>query len=414
MADRRWLWFLPVVFITYSLAYVDRTNFGFAAAGGMAADLGIDSAASALAGALFFLGYACFQVPGAHFADRGSVRWVVFGGLIAWGGLASATGLITDLNVLYVVRFLLGVAESAVMPALVVLLSRWFTSAERARANTVLILGNPVTVLWMSIVSGYLIQSAGWRTMFVVEGLPSVVWALAWVAFVADRPSKARWFAPERAAALEQAIADEQHAITPVKNYAAMFRSRRVLMLCAQYFLWSIGVYGFVLWLPSMLKQGQIGMAELGWLTSAPYAGAIIAMIFVSFLSDRAKARKPAIWPCLLIGAFAFCGSYLAVSANYWISYALLVIAGAAMYAPYGPFFAYVTELLPRNVVAAGVALVNSFGALGSFVGSYAVGVLNGATGSPAASFLLMAASLALSALVIVLLPNRARAAEAA
>ncbi len=154
----RWMRLIPLAFITYSLAYLDRSNYGFGAAAGMARDLHITAGISSLLGALFFLGYFFFQIPGAHYAEKRSARLLIFWALILWGVLASAIGLITNVTFLLVIRFLLGVVESVVMPAMLVYLSHWFTKGERSRANTFLILGNPVTVLWMSIISGYLVK----------------------------------------------------------------------------------------------------------------------------------------------------------------------------------------------------------------------------------------------------------------
>src|SRR6476660_4530959 len=141
IAPSRWYRLIPVVFITYSLAYLDRANFGFAAAGEMAKDLHITAATSSLLGSLFFLGYFFFQVPGTHYAANKSARKLIFWSLIAWGVLAMATGMISNIQTLMVIRFMLGVTESAVMPSMLVLLSRWFTKPERSRANTFLILG---------------------------------------------------------------------------------------------------------------------------------------------------------------------------------------------------------------------------------------------------------------------------------
>src|SRR5215203_5872664 len=163
IAKSRWSRLIPVVFITYSLAYLDRANFGFAAAGEMAKDLQITPAISSLLGSLFFLGYFFFQIPGAMYAANNSAKKLIFWSLILWGGLAMATGMISNVNALIAIRFMLGVVESAVMPSMLILLSRWFTKTERSRANTFLILGNPATILWMSILSGYLVNSLGWR-----------------------------------------------------------------------------------------------------------------------------------------------------------------------------------------------------------------------------------------------------------
>jgi len=408
--NRRWTVLLPVIFISYSLAYLDRANFSFGAAAGMATDLRISSAQSSLLGSLFFLGYFLFQIPGAIYAQRYSVKRLIFAGLIGWGVLASATGLIADIRLLYIDRFLLGMVESAVLPAMLILQARWYTRPERARANAFLVLGNPVTLLWMSLLSGYLAAHTGWRMMFVIEGLPPILWAFVWWRLVADRPREAAWLAPADRTALEETLAEEQRGIAPLPNYAAAFKTPRVIMLAAQYFLWSIGVYGFVIWLPSILKTRDMSMVELGWLSAVPYLAAVIAEIAASTWSDLSGKRTSVMWPCLALAAAAFYGSYLLGASHFWISFALLTTAGAAMYAPYGPFFAYIAEILPANVAGGAIALINGMGALGSFVGAYGVGRLNGITGSSGASYLMMAAALIVSAFLTFLAPEKARA----
>ena len=126
-------------------------------------------------------------------------------------------------------------------------------------------------------------------------------------------------------------------------------------------------------------------------------------MLTASYFSDKTLKRKSFIWPFLLIGSLAFYGSYLIGPSHFWLSYTLLVIAGGAMYAPYGPFFAVITEVLPRNVSAGALAMINSLGALGSFVGAYIVGYLNGTTGGFGASYIFMAGSLFLSAILTII-----------
>ena len=366
-AVKRWWYIMPIVFITYSLAYLDRANFSFASAAGINEDLGITKGVSSLLGALFFLGYFFFQIPGAIYAERRSVRKLIFICLILWGACASLTGVVNNIPALAAIRFILGVVEAAVMPAMLIYISNWFTKSERSRANTFLILGNPVTVLWMSVVSGYLIQSFGWREMFIIEGVPAIIWAFCWWVLVKDKPAQAKWLSEDEKAALQAQLDKEQQGLKAVRNYGEAFRSRNVILLCAQYFTWSIGVYGFVLWLPSIILSGA---------------------------SDKLQNRKLFVWPLLLIAAFAFIGSWAVGANHFWASYTLLVIAGAAMYAPYGPFFAIIPEMLPRNVAGGAMALINSMGALGSFFGSWFVGYLNGATGSPSASYIFMGVAL--------------------
>ena len=410
LSKTRWYRLIPIVFITYSLAYLDRANFGFAAAGGMAADLNITAAISSLLGSLFFLGYFFFQIPGGIYAAKKGAKKLIFWSLILWGALATATGMVSDVKLLIVIRFMLGVVESAVMPAMLIFLSKWFTKAERSKANTFLILGNPSTILWMSILSGYLVDSMGWRWMFILEGLPAIIWAFFWWRMVVDRPRDAKWLTNQEKTDLEEQLEKEQQGIKPVRSYAEAFRSKVVILLCLQYAFWCIGVYGFVIWLPSIINAAPDGsMVRTGWLASVPYVFAIIGMLGASYFSDKSLNRKAFVWPFLIIGALAFYGSYLTGASNFWISFVLLVIAGAAMYAPYGPFFAIIPEILPVNVAGGAMALINSLGALGSFVGAYIVGYLNGITGGFSASYIFMAGSLLISAglTVVALKPGK-------
>jgi sugar phosphate permease len=165
------------------------------------------------------------------------------------------------------------------------------------------------------------------------------------------------------------------------------------------------------MWLPSIINAApDSNIVTTGWLSSVPYLLAVIGMLGASYFSDKTLKRKIFVWPFLLIGAIAFYGSYLAGTGNFWLSFVLLVIAGGAMYAPYGPFFAIITEVLPKNVSGGAIALINSFGALGSFAGAYLVGYLNGATGSFGASYIFMSGSLFLSALITMVAVKDAKA----
>lgn len=407
LLNRRWTYFLPAAFITYSLAYLDRANYGFGAAAGLAETLHITGAQSSLLGALFFLGYFVFQIPGATFARKRSARWLIFVCLILWGSLAALTGVIREFWLLALDRFLLGVAESVIFPAMLLLLTRWFTREERSRANAILILGNPITVLWMSAITGYLIQAYGWQKTFILEGLPSVVWALAWILLVRDRPVEARWLTQQAAEALERSLEREQTSIDPVKSVRHALLRSDVLLLSVQYFFWSLGIYGFVLWLPSIVRRaGSLSMGQTGLLSAIPYFVAIILMVIASYLSDKSLRRKDIAWPFLLLSGFGMLGSFLFANVSFVGSFVCLVIAGGCMYAPYGPFFAIIPERLPRNVTAEVLALINSCGALGGFAGSYLVGLLQAITGSSRPGFLLMSLSLICSALLLLALPK--------
>jgi sugar phosphate permease len=408
--SRRWRRLIPIAFITYSFAYLDRSNYSIGAAGGLTSGLHITAAQAGFLGGLFFLGYFLFQVPAGSFAERRSVKALVFWSLCAWGVLAALQGVITTYWLLLADRFLLGVTEAVVLPAMLVFLSHWFTRTERGRANTFLILGNPITLIWMSVVSGYLIAVVGYRWMFIIEGLPAIAWAFAFRRLVDDRPGDAAWLSDGERREIEETLAAEQRELPAPRGFGEVARSWNVLMLSAQYLLWSVGVYGLVFWLPSIVKHltGR-GIGTTGLLTAIPYAAAVIAMIAVSAASDRRAHRRVFIWIPLLISALCFAVSYLTRGGTFATSFILLIIAAAGMYAPYGPYFAYIPELLPAADAGPAVGMINAFGALGGFVGTYIVGALGG--GTSAVPFVFLAACLFAAALLMLAVrrPGQAR-----
>jgi sugar phosphate permease len=400
---KRWIYIVPAVFITYSLAYLDRTNYGFGAAAGLAETLHISASRSALLGALFFLGYFLFQIPGAAYAQRKSARLLVFIALVSWGILASLTGVIRNFWLLAIDRMLLGVAESFILPALLILLTNWFTRAERSRTNTLLLLGNPVTVLWMSAATGFLIRSFGWQMTFVIEGVPSVLWGVVWLCIVRDKPQEVTWLTQETSTHISQQLVREQYSMPKVANLRAALRNPRVVLLCFQFFFWSIGVYGLVLWLPTIIQNGVArGIALTGVLSGMPYLAAAISMLVVSYYSDLSLHRKRFVWPFLIISGISLFGSYLTVMHSFWWAYGFIILAASTMYAPYGPFFAIIPEMLPQNVAGEVTALINSCGAVGGFAGTWLVGLLQALTGDSRAGFLLMSISLFVSGLIIL------------
>jgi sugar phosphate permease len=399
---RRWLYLLPAVFVTYSLAYLDRANYGFGAAAGMAQTLHISDSRSAFLGSLFFLGYFLVQIPGASYARRKSATRLVFFALLSWGTLAALTGVIRDFWLLALDRLLLGVAESVILPSMLILLTNWFTRSERSKANAILILGNPVTVLWMSAVTGYLIKAIGWQMAFVVEGVPSILWAFVWMFVVRDRPQDVSWLSSDCCDDLASELEREQTTLPRTANFVASLRVPGVLLLCIHYFCWSVGVYGFVLWLPTMIRAGMAqGIEIVGLLSAIPYLLAVVLMLVVAYASDRKLRRGRFIWPFLILSGIALFSSYLTAAHSFWVAYVFLILAGGAMYAPYGPFFSIVPEMLPKNVAGEVIALVNSCGALGGFAGTWLVGLLQAVTGNSRAGYLFMSISLMLAGGII-------------
>ena len=199
-------------------------------------------------------------------------------------------------------------------------------------------------------------------------------------------------------------MAAEQSKLPTVHGYREVARSWNVWVLAIQYACWSIGVYGFVFWLPTIVKalSGR-GIGSTGALSAVPYALAVILMLANSYVSDRVHQRRRLfVWPFLLVGALAFYLSYLVGSRSFLLSFLLLVVAGGVMYAPYGPYFAFIPEFMPQNLSGAAMGVINAFGGLGGFAGAYVVGALGGGSKSGAA-FIFMGASLLAAALLMFL-----------
>jgi len=411
---RRWLYLMPIVFFTYSLAYLGRSNFGFGAAAGLAKSLNITESRAAFLGSVFFIGYFLFQIPAASYARRKSAARLVFFALLSWGILSGLTGVIHDYWLLVIDRTLLGVSESLIFPSMLILLTNWFTREERSRANAILILGNPVTVTWMAAVTGYLIKALGWQMTFIIEGIPSIIWAFVWIMVARDKPHQAAWLHKDSTKALEAALEAEQQDLPKLGSFAEALKVPAVILLCVQYFFWSFGVYGLVLWIPEMIRSGsKIGIETIGLLSAAPFLLGVLLMILVSNFSDRMMNRKLFVWPFLCISGLALFISFATAGQNFWIGYIALVIAGGTMYAPYGPFFAIVPEMLPSNVAGEVFALINSFGALGGFAGTWLVGLFQALTGNAKAGYFVMAASLLISGFIIMGLKTKKPVAAA-
>ena len=270
LSRTRWWRITPVLFITYSFAYLDRVNYSFAAAGGIGKDLGISPSTASMIGALFFLGYFAGQVPGGCTPKSTAPS--------AWCSGACSSGRSLGPHRSGVEHsgadgrpFPARVVEAAVFPALVIFVSRWFARRRTIAGQLVHHAETPVTVLWMSIVSGYLVQAFGWRWMFVLEGVPACLWAIGWWFLVHDRPAEAGWMRPDERSALEARIASEQGALAPVRSYREAFRSPTVVRMATLYFFWGLSLFGFVLWLPTIIKDaGSANIVRTGWLSAGP------------------------------------------------------------------------------------------------------------------------------------------------
>ncbi|HUB25037.1 MAG TPA: MFS transporter [Tepidisphaeraceae bacterium] len=397
---------MPLAFITYGLAYLDRVNYA-SAEPGLSGSLHLSATMGPIVLASFFLGYCLFQIPGAIYAARRSVKRLIFWALLLWGILSGLTGVIRDVPLLIADRVLLGAVEGVVLPAMLIYLTRWFTRPERSRANSLLMLTNPVTMATASALCGVLIQYfdthprgtyVGWQMMFIVEGLPSVLWAFGWWWLADERPGDAEWLLPQEAAAVQAALDHEQQTIGPMRGYWQAFGDWNVIKLSAMFMCFCSASYGLMMWLPGIVAQGaRQRPAAAGFLTSLPYDLAIFSMLAVAWLSDRTLRRKRYVVGSMVVGCLAFCVSYAAGPQNFLVAFLGLIVVGSCIYTPTAPLWAWMAEMLPRNVAGESMALVNSFGAFGGFLGSMIVGLLKNHYQSNGAAFMFQAICFALA-----------------
>ncbi|MFZ0217282.1 MAG: MFS transporter [Candidatus Dormiibacterota bacterium] len=380
---RRMLAIIPVAFLMYTIAFMDRINIGVALPA-MGKQLHFDPTIAGLVSGIFFIGYLILQIPGGHIAERQSAKWFIFVLLLIWGIFAVLTGFVQNVPELLAVRFLLGVTEGGVWPATLVLLSHWFPQDERARANNLWMLCLPVAAVIASPISGLILGAShdNFRLLFVIEGLPPLIWAVVWAIVIKDRPRDAAWMSDGDKAALERVLTAERSTRDrpDLSTYRRAMLSPATWLFCAIYFFSTIPGYGFTTFLPSLLKAHGISIATVGVLTALPFAVGIIGLVLVGIFSDRARVRRN--WvaiPFVIVGV----GILVSVvfSGNLTVSIIILSLSGFGLYAYLGPFWASVDQVLPAETSGGAMGLINGIGNLGGFFGPYVVGFLATATG---------------------------------
>jgi MFS family permease len=405
----RWTRLIPVAIIVYIISFMDRTNIGFAF-DGMGKDLHLDSAAKGLAGGIFFIGYLVMQIPGGHLAERWSAKKFVGIMILIWGVFAFAAGLVQNYTQLLIVRFLLGVAEGGIWPAILVLISHWFPARERARAYGFWMMNIALSSIISAPLSGWILTWGDWRTLFFVEGaFPFVIAAPIWWWLVADRPSQASWVSRDEREYIETSLARENAEAPRSAGYREVFRSSVVWRLVLVYFFIQVGFYGLNLWLPHLIKD-TIGGSYLvvGAITAIPYLFAIVGLWLNARSADRTGRYSIHVMASLTIGAVALVlsvvsGSILALS----VFLVSIAMAGALAYD--GPFWASASRAVPVALAGGAMGLINALGNLGGFVGPSVGGFLQDASGgSFLSTAVVLAIALVLGGLVMMTLRRQA------
>ncbi len=399
---------IPFLFLLYILNFLDRVNVGFAALE-MNQDLGFGPAIYGFGAGVFFLGYCLFEVPSNLVLYRAGARLWIARIMVTWGLAASAMMLVHTPWSFYLLRFLLGVAEAGFFPGIIFYLTYWYPARERARAYAWFLAAIPICGVVGGPISGALLGLdgvlglQGWQWLFLLEGIPSVVVGLLVLVLLPDRPRDARWLPPVERTALDAALEAEGahaaagHGVSLRKTLA----NPVVWWLGATYFLLIMGLYGFALWLPQLIKAtGEFTNFEVGIITAIPYAVAAVGMVLVGRRSDRTGERHLHLALPALAGAVGFIAVTRIGSTGPLVAALSLTAFGVLGWL--GPFWSLPTAFLKEQAAAGGIALINSMGAVGGFVGPYLIGETKQQTGSFTPGLLILALSL-VGGVVIVL-----------
>jgi ACS family tartrate transporter-like MFS transporter len=388
---------LPFVFILYVVNYIDRVNVSFANLR-MSTDLGFSDRVYGLGVGMFYLTYVLFEIPGALIVERWSAKKWIARIMITWGIVTILTGFVHTTTQFYVARFFLGAAESSFFPGMIVYLTHWFCARDRSRAIACLYAANPAASLIGSPLAGWLLgvhwQSfAGWRWLFILEGIPAVVVGIITYFYMTDWPAQAGWLPQDERDWLINELQVELQAKKKIRNYTITeaFSDLRILRLILAYFLALTGALGTIYWIPTFVKRlsGSSNQTVTSLLLIPALMG-IGGMLINGWHSDRMAERH---WHSAipLIAAGVMFGLLTAFRHEVPLAIACLLLGSGFLYAYYPAFWAIPTMMLSEAAAAATFGLINSIGQLGGFAGNYSIGFLNDRTHSLAASFAFIA-----------------------
>ena len=399
---------IPFLFLLYVAAYLDRINVGFAQLQ-MKSALGFSNTVYGLGTGIFFIGYFLFEVPSNLILARTGARVWIARIMISWGIISSAMALVRTPAEFYALRFLLGVAEAGFFPGVIYYLSRWFPAAQRASAISRFmtamavsgIVGGPLSgALFMLDGAGSL---AGWQWIFVAEGIPSIILGVATLLYLTDRPSEATWLSPAEREHLETTMRAEADDILRRSNVPL----RRALLhptvwrLSLLSFSLLVGLYSISFWLPQIVQSisGRSNVA-VAFLSAIPYVAAAVAMVLVGAHSDRSRERCLHVAGAALVGAAGLAASAVVHSPT--LGMISLSMAAVGIFSAIPVFWSLPTTFLSGTAAAGAIALINSLGNLGGFVGPYLIGRVREATGGFTGSLLTIAALLVCGAALAV------------
>jgi ACS family tartrate transporter-like MFS transporter len=404
---------LPLVFLLYVLAFLDRINIGFAALT-MNKELGVTSQQFGLLVGIFFFGYFVLEIPSNLLLHKIGARVWIARILVTWGVVAALTGLVRSLPELYAARFLLGLAEAGFFPGIVLYLTYWFRQREQAQAIALFMTAMPVTSILGAPLSGLILDHVhwlglgSWRWLLILEGAPAIAGGLLSYFLLPNRPAEATFLSSEEKAWIREELEREaarkqaRHAISATQA----LRDGRVWLLACIGFTQAIGFYTMSFWMPQQLKSLSLLFSNttVGLLVMIPHLVGLVAMILVSRSSDRRLERRYHVAIPLSIAGLAFVS--LGAARSPVASIALLSFVALGVYSFFGPYFASASEFLTGVSAASGIALMTSIANLGGFVGPYAVGVISRRTGTLYGGLALAGVSLLVSALFALFLPR--------
>jgi ACS family tartrate transporter-like MFS transporter len=373
---------LPYLILLYVVAFLDRVNVNFAALH-MTRDLGFGPRDFGLGMGIFFLGYFLFEIPGTIIVERSGARRWIARIMVTWGLVAILMATIHTPRAFYVLRFLLGLAEAGFFPGIIVYLTHWFPTSERAKALGLFTAAIPVSNMLGAPISGLILGVhwaglAGWRWLFLIEGAPAVVLGVVTFFFLTDRPSQARWLPADEKAWLIARLAEEARAreTKAPHRFGRAMRDPRVWLLALAFFLIVVPSYGFQLWIPQMVaKASHLSPFGVALVVDVAYLLGLPSLLLVGWSSDRSGERRwHSVAPMLLFATGLFATAGLE---HHWPAVVLaLVVAGAGLNAHLPAFWALPPQFLTGEAAAGSVGLINSIGNLGGFLGPTLVGAL--------------------------------------